>query len=173
MAVKERQSSQVVIKRQKSAAAAGVRGPASNRAASAGVGSKRTGVRILHGDCESIIKSGRVGRGTISLIFTSPPYTDRRKGNYGGIHPDKYVEWFLPKAKSFQRCLRPDGSFVLNIKESAINGERHTYVLDLIQALRGQGWRWVDEYVWCKKNCYPGKWPNVSVNLVPRFLPFT
>ena len=24
---------------------------------------------------------------------TSPPYADQRRGMYGGIHPDKYVEW--------------------------------------------------------------------------------
>ena len=170
---KKQQSSQVVSRGQKNTTATGVRGPTRNRATGTSGGNKRASVRILHGDCESVIKSGRVGRDTISLIFTSPPYADRRKGNYGGIHPDKYAEWFLPKAKSFQKCLKSDGSFILNIKESAINGERHTYVLDLIQALRGQGWKWVDEYVWCKKNCYPGKWPNRFRDSWERLLHFT
>ena len=27
-------------------------------------------------------------------------------------------------------------------------------------ALRKQGWLWTEEYIWHKKNCYPGKWPN-------------
>lgn len=26
--------------------------------------------------------------------------------------------------------------------------------------MRAQGWRWVEEYIWHKKNCYPGYWPN-------------
>ena len=58
------------------------------------------------------------------------------------------------------RVLRPDGTFILNIKEHASNGERHPYVLELILALRKQGWLWTEEFVWHKKNCYPGKWPN-------------
>lgn len=33
---------------------------------------------------------------SLDLIVTSPPYADQRKNTYGGIHPDNYVEWFLP-----------------------------------------------------------------------------
>jgi DNA modification methylase len=96
----------------------------------------------------------------VDLIFTSPPYADARKHTYGGVAPGKYVEWFLPKAAQFQRVLKPTGTFVLNIKERVVAGERHTYVLELILALREQGWLWTEEYIWHKKNCYPGKWPN-------------
>jgi len=39
----------------------------------------------------------------------------------------------------------------LNIKERVVNGERHTYVLELILAMRGQGWLWTEEYIWHKK----------------------
>jgi len=52
------------------------------------------------------------------------------------------------------------GLFILNIKEKAENGERHTYVLELILELRKQGWLWTEEFIWHKKNAYPGKWPN-------------
>ena len=48
----------------------------------------------------------------------------------------------------------------MNIKEKVIKGERHTYVIDLILKMREQGWLWTEEFVWHKKNCYPGKWPN-------------
>ena len=128
---------------------------------------------ILHGDCLDVIQTGKVSAKSVNLIITSPPYADRRKRNYGGIHPDKYVEWFLPRARPFQECLTPDGSFVLNIKEQASNGERHTYVLELILALRRQGWLWVDEYCWHKTNCYPGKWPNRFRDSWERLLHFT
>ena len=97
---------------------------------------------------------------TIDLIVTSPPYSDQRKSTYGGIHPDKYVEWFLPISLELLRVLKPTGSFVLNIKEKVCNGERHTYVIQLILALREQGWLWTEEYMWHKKNSFPGKWPN-------------
>lgn len=49
---------------------------------------------------------------------------------------------------------------ILNIKEKAVNGERHNYVIKLILELQKQGWLWTEEYIWHKKNCYPGKWPN-------------
>ena len=110
------------------------------------------------GDCRGILKN--ISSDTFDLILTSPPYADRRKSTYGGIHPDKYVEWFLPRSEEFLRVLKPTGTFILNIKEKAVNGERHTYVIDLIKELRNQGWRWTEEFIWHKKNTYPGKWPN-------------
>jgi len=113
---------------------------------------------IIYGDCEEVLKG--FPDNCIDLVFTSPPYVECRKNTYGGIPPDKYVEWFLPKSEQFLRVLKPTGTFVLNIKEKAVNGERHTYVIKLILEMRKQGWLWTEEFVWHKKNCYPGKWPN-------------
>lgn len=113
---------------------------------------------IYHGDCEAILRD--FPSDSIDLIVTSPPYADSRKSTYGGIAPDKYVEWFLPKTEQFLRVLKPSGTFILNIKEKVVSGERHTYVLNLILEMRKQGWLWTEEYIWHKKNCYPGKWPN-------------
>jgi site-specific DNA-methyltransferase (adenine-specific)/site-specific DNA-methyltransferase (cytosine-N4-specific) len=114
--------------------------------------------KILLGDCKDILKT--IDENSIDLIVTSPPYADRRKNTYGGIKPEKYVDWFLEISKELLRVLKPTGTFILNIKEKAEEGERHTYVLELILALRNQGWFWTEEYVWHKKNSYPGKWPN-------------
>jgi len=113
---------------------------------------------IKSGDCLQILK--QYPDNFFNLIVTSPPYADSRSKTYGGIKPNEYVGWFLPRAKEFLRVLKPDGTFILNIKEKAVNGERHTYVLELILALREQGWLWTEEFVWHKKNCFPGKWPN-------------
>lgn len=128
---------------------------------------------VLHGDCLDLLTSRQVKAGSVSLIFTSPPYADRRKNNYGGIHPNEYVDWFLPRVNAMKECLADDGSFVLNIKESALNGERSTYVIELILALKQQGWLWIDEYCWHKKNSYPGKWPNRFRDSWERLLHFT
>jgi DNA modification methylase len=113
---------------------------------------------LLQGDC--LKRLSDIETDSISLILTSPPYADQRKMTYGGIRPDKYVEWFLPIAVELKRVLRQDGTFILNIKEKAVNGERHTYVIDLIKAMREKGWLWTEEYIWHKKNSHPGKWPN-------------
>ena len=106
---------------------------------------------VHEGDCLQVLQ--RYSDDCFDLIVTSPPYADQRASTYGGIHPDEYVEWFLPRAAEFLRVLKPTGSFVLNIKDKALNGERHTYVLELIIALRKQGWFWTEEYIWHKKNC--------------------
>ncbi len=125
---------------------------------------------IFCGDCEKILKS--FPDNSIDLIFTSPPYADSRKKTYGGITPDKYVKWFLPKANEFLRILKPTGTFVLNIKERVVNGERHTYVIELILEMKKQGWLWTEELVWHKKNSYPGKWPNRFRDSWERLLQF-
>jgi DNA modification methylase len=128
-------------------------------------------IEVIHGDCGQVLKT--FPSGSVDLIVTSPPYADRRKHTYGGIPPEKYVDWFIERSAEFLRVLKPTGSFVLNIKEKAENGERHTYVLELILALRKQGWLWTEEYIWHKRNCYPGKWPNRFRDSWERCLHFT
>lgn len=113
---------------------------------------------ILFGDC--LEQLTQFPDNTFDLIITSPPYADSRTKTYGGIKPDDYVEWFLPRTQEFLRVLKPSGTFILNIKEKVVSGERHTYVLELILEMRKQGWLWTEEFIWHKKNCYPGKWPN-------------
>jgi site-specific DNA-methyltransferase (adenine-specific) len=115
-------------------------------------------IKILQGDCVTVLPS--LATASIDLIVTSPPFADARKHVYGGVPPDAYVEWFLPISHELYRVLKPSGSFVLNLKEKVHSGERHPYVLQLILALKQQGWLWTEEYVWHKKNCMPGKYPN-------------
>ena len=109
----------------------------------------------LTGDC--LLELNKLKESTIDLTMTSPPYADARKN---GIAPDEYVDWFLPIADQVERVLKSTGTFIINIKERVVNGERHTYVLELILAMRKKGWLWTEEWMWHKKNCFPGKWPN-------------
>ena len=126
---------------------------------------------LMHGDCRELLPT--LPAESVNLVVTSPPYADSRKSTYGGVHPDEYVQWFLPVGNELHRVLKPDGSFVLNIKEKVVGGERHTYVLELILALKAQGWLWTEEYLWHKKNCAPGKWPNRFRDSWERCLHFT
>jgi site-specific DNA-methyltransferase (adenine-specific) len=52
---------------------------------------------LFLGDSKQMLK--KLPDNSVDLIVTSPPYADQRKGTYGGIHHDKYVEWFLPITK--------------------------------------------------------------------------
>lgn len=38
--------------------------------------------------------------------------------------------------------------------------------------MRHQGWLWTEEFIWHKKNCYPGKWPNRFRDAWERLLQF-
>jgi len=122
------------------------------------------------GDCKE--KLELVEENSVDLIVTSPPYADQRKDTYGGIHHEKYVEWFLPISEQLLRVLKPTGTFILNIKEKVVDGERSIYVMELILEMRKQGWLWTEEFIWHKKNSYPGKWPNRFRDSWERLLQF-
>ena len=112
---------------------------------------------VHSGDCLDVLR--QMPADFVDLVVTSPPYADARQHDYGGCPPDEYVAWFTTRAGELRRVLKPSGSFILNIKERCADGERHTYVLDLILALKREGgWRWVEEYVWHKTTAAPGKW---------------
>lgn len=113
---------------------------------------------LLHGDAQ--VQLAKLPRESIDLFFTSPPYADARA--YSRIHPDRYVEWFLPFARGMFDAAKPCGSLVINIKNRVANsgplkGQRHPFVYQLVLALQHMGWRWVETYIWAKPNAVPGK----------------
>ena len=74
---------------------------------------------------------------SIDLVITSPPYADMKvyEGGFAGLHPDKYVEWFLPYVAEISRILKPTGSFILNINDKVVNTFRHPFIYELIFAI--------------------------------------
>jgi site-specific DNA-methyltransferase (adenine-specific) len=112
---------------------------------------------IIHGDSrEELLQF----ENQIDLIVTSPPYADARRRHYDSVHPDKFLEWFLSFHESFYKALKPNGSFVLNIKDKVVDGIRHRFVWKTIEALSEKGWYCIDDYIWNKTNPMPGYWPN-------------
>ncbi len=102
----------------------------------------------------------RLPTGSVNLFFTSPPYADARP--YSRIHPDRYMEWFLPFAQAMYEATTATGSLVLNIKNRVaksgpLKGQRHPYVYQLVIALQNMGWRWLETYIWAKPNAVPGR----------------
>jgi len=113
--------------------------------------------RVVCGDCtepttwEKLCKPGQV-----NVVFTSPPYAEQRKEQYGGVPPDEYIPWFEQVATNAWAWLAEDGSFFVNLKEHCEDGERHLYVKKLVVYLREQcGWKFVDEFCWLRRS-YPG-----------------
>ena len=133
-----------------------------------------TANKIYFGDSAKILsKTDLLPDNYVNLIMTSPPYADKRSKSDGCIKADKYVEWFLPISLQIKRVLKDSGSFVLNIKEHPESGERQTYVMELILEMKKQGWFWIEEYCWYKKNSFPGKWSNRFRDSWERCLHFT
>jgi len=94
---------------------------------------------------------------SVDLVITSPPYADMKQYvDFKGIHPDEYVDWFLPIIKEIYRILKPTGSFILNINDKVNNGFRHPYVYDLISEVHKQtDFKMYDRLFWNKKKFIP------------------
>jgi len=135
-----------------------------------GIKSMDNRYEIFLGDSAEVLRN--LPDNSVDLIVTSPPYSDQRKKTYGGVSHDSYVQWFLPISEQLLRVLKPSGTFILNIKEKVVDGERSTYVIELILEMRKQGWLWTEEFIWHKKNSYPGKWPNRFRDSWERLLQF-
>ena len=112
---------------------------------------------VICGDSREALKAYE---GQVDLIVTSPPYADARRRHYDGVHPDKFVEWFLTFHEPFFKSLKPTGSLVLNIKDKVVEGVRHRYVWRTVEALCERGWLPIDDYLWHKTNPMPGFWPT-------------
>jgi DNA modification methylase len=120
--------------------------------------SKALKARIVHGD--SLEWLPKFPKGSVDLFFTSPPYADARA--YSRIHPDHYLEWFMPFAKAMLEATSESGSLIMNIKNRVANrgpltGQRHPYVFQLALAMQALGWRWIETYIWAKPNAVPGR----------------
>ena len=99
-------------------------------------------------DVERLMNGGR-----INLAFTSPPYASQRKydesSGFKPIPPEEFVDWFEPIARNVKDHLASDGSWFVNIKEAADEGQKLDYVKRLVlQHKDAWGWLWIEEYCW-------------------------
>ena len=129
--------------------------------------------RVMCGDSREPDDVSRLLAGaTVNLAFTSPPYASQRKydemSGFTPVPPDEYVQWFAPVAANVAEHLAADGSWFVNIKESAEGLDTHLYVLDLVTThVRKWGWHYATEYVW-ERNGVP---KNVARRFKNQFEP--
>jgi|LWDU01.1.fsa_nt_gi DNA modification methylase len=108
------------------------------------------------GDCMELSKD--VPDNYVDLVVTSPPYADTVSygDNVNIFSPENYPKWILPLFKEANRFLKPTGSFILNINDRIIKGERSIYVLETaIKVAKESGLKLYDRYIWYKKNGLP------------------
>jgi len=108
------------------------------------------------GDCMELSK--QLPDDYIDLVVTSPPYADTV--SYGKdinvFSPENYPDWILPLFIEANRFLKPTGSFILNINDKIVKGERSIYVLEtVIKIVKESGLKLYDRYIWYKKNGLP------------------
>ena len=123
--------------------------------------------RLICGDCrdQDVVRLLLAGR-AVNVAITSPPYASQREydpaSGFKPIPVDGYTDWYKAVAGNIEAVLASDGSYFLNIKPHAENGERSLYVMDLVIAHKRQwGWMFVDDLLWRKTdNGVPGGWPN-------------
>ncbi len=112
--------------------------------------------RLLCGDCrDAAVVRTLFSGGKAAVAITSPPYATQREydpsSGFQPMPPDEYVAWYRAVAAGIESVLAHDGSYFLNIKEHAEDGQRSLYVKDLTLAhVRQWGWRFVDEFCWRK-----------------------
>ena len=119
---------------------------------------------VVCGDCREpdvwVRLLGAAGVDKVNGVFTSPPYAEQRKEQYGGVPAEEYVDWWDAVQANVKANLADDGSFFVNIKPHCEDGERVLYVFDLVLAMqRRWGWRFVDELCWYSEGL-PGAFPN-------------
>ena len=123
--------------------------------------------RLICGDCrDAAVVEKLMAGASANVAITSPPYATQREydptSGFKPVPPEEYVDWYRAVAAAVEAVLAPDGSYFLNIKAHADDGERNLYVMDLVLAhRRAWGWRFVDEFCWRKTdNGVPGGWQN-------------
>lgn len=123
--------------------------------------------RLICGDCRDRAVVDRLFEGRkANVVITSPPYATQRQydpsSGFEPVPPEEYTAWFRDVAAVIESVLAAGGSYFLNIKAHAEEGERSLYVMDLVLAHKRQwGWRFVDEFCWRKTDDgVPGGWNN-------------
>src|SRR5664280_2142695 len=97
--------------------------------------------RLICGDCrdQPVVEKLMAGA-SANVAITSPPYATQREydpsSGFKPVPPEEYVAWFRAVAAGVESVLAPDGSYFLNIKAHADEGERNLYVMDLVLAHR-------------------------------------
>jgi site-specific DNA-methyltransferase (adenine-specific) len=108
---------------------------------------------VHHGEFQSL--QWLMPNNSVDLVVTSPPYAMQRSAHYGGIAETVYPEWTTGWMRYLKRVLKPTGSVMINIRPHVEGGEISDYMLRTRLAVRADGWRELDEWIWLKPDSVP------------------
>lgn len=120
---------------------------------------------VFCGDSLDLMRQ-RIGKRSVDLIVTSPPFGLVRKKSYGNVDADKYVEWFRPFGCEFKRVLKDSGSLVIDIGGAWVPGQptKSLYHFELLIMLCKEiGFHLAQEFFWWSpsKLPTPAEWVTV------------
>jgi DNA modification methylase len=110
------------------------------------------GIEISDGP---LMLARKLGRASIDLVCTSPPYGMQRVRQYGGILESRYPQWTVDWMAQIRPLLTTRGSIALVIRPHVREGQLSDYVLRTRLALRDAGWIECDEIIWIKPGSPP------------------
>jgi site-specific DNA-methyltransferase (cytosine-N4-specific) len=106
-------------------------------------------------------------RGTVDLIFTSPPFPLKRKKRYGNLDGEEYLRWLSELAPRLRRLLRDDGSLVIEVGNSWEPGSptMSTLALESLLAFKKAGEFHLCQQFICNNPARlpsPAQWVNIE-----------
>jgi DNA modification methylase len=112
-----------------------------------------------------------VGDGEVDLIFTSPPYWNKRKYDEdGGLgnepNPGDYVTNLVDHFGDCYRVVNQKGSFFLNMGDTFLDGNLLNLPHRIVIGLQDQGWILRNTIIWAKTNPKP---QSSKSNLTPTY----
>lgn len=107
------------------------------------------GIQIYHGDCRDVLPQLPAA----DLVFTSPPYLNRRKYELDSFDWHEVVPPALASAQDHGTT-----QILVNLGQCHTDGQVDTYWIDLTESMKAAGWRWFGMYVWDQLNGMPGNW---------------
>jgi ParB-like chromosome segregation protein Spo0J len=129
----------------------------SQKPVSKGKKSSSTELFVFHHKSSDVMEE--VKTGSIDLIFTSPPYWNKRV--YGGVtlgnerSPDDYVDNLVSHLGACSRVIKETGSFFLNMGDTYKNGNLLSLPHKVVIKLQEGGWILRNTIIWNKTNPKP------------------
>jgi DNA modification methylase len=106
-------------------------------------------------------------KGSVNLVFTSPPFPLTRKKKYGNLEGAEYLNWMVEISKKLADLLAPDGSIVLEIGNAWESGKpvMSTLPLETLLAIqKGADLHLCQEFICHNPARLPGpaQWVNIE-----------
>jgi len=124
---------------------------------------------IILGRAEDALISDLVRqyKGTVQLIFTSPPFPLNHKKKYGNLRGEKYIAWLASFAQPLTEMLAPDGTIVIELGNAWEPGKpvMSTLALEALLAFRKAANLYLCQQFVCNNPARlpsPAQWVNVE-----------